>query len=184
MGQLALSVLILANSQEIKIQPDCLYDQKILSLSFQEFDQRADGGWRDLANQPGCKKKAADIIKAYRQNSEQQLSTLYWHEAQLRAESGAYSQAISLMEKTLKQDDFFAWNPYVRATIAFLKNRKGDLKRQRKALANSPPPENWTVEWPHNLDVVDGLIRCFGKPYQEAYSRRCRQSKSPNRSAH
>ena len=30
------------------------------------------------------------------------------------------------------------------------------------------------VAWPPNLDVLDGLRRCFGKPYLEAYGTVCR----------
>jgi hypothetical protein len=43
-----------------------------------------------------------------------------------------------------------------------------------------PKPADWgphdrqgrplPIARPPNLNVVDGMIRCFGKPYQEAYS--------------
>ncbi len=29
------------------------------------------------------------------------------------------------------------------------------------------------MAWPPNLNVVDGLIACFGKSYEQAYGRPC-----------
>ncbi|MEM1246425.1 MAG: hypothetical protein AAGK22_08635 [Acidobacteriota bacterium] len=31
------------------------------------------------------------------------------------------------------------------------------------------------MQWPPNLDVVDGLLRCFDRPYAEAYGASCRR---------
>jgi hypothetical protein len=30
------------------------------------------------------------------------------------------------------------------------------------------------LKWPMNLDVLDGLIACFDRPYSEAYDAKCR----------
>ena len=31
------------------------------------------------------------------------------------------------------------------------------------------------MRWPMNIDVVEGLQRCFDKPYKIAYATECRQ---------
>jgi hypothetical protein len=32
------------------------------------------------------------------------------------------------------------------------------------------------VRWPPNLDVVEGLVHCFNKPYRVAYGSECRST--------
>lgn len=178
----------------------CSYDRAVLmALDEQQFDQDSDnggGGWRSISAKPGCESSAADLIRHYREVHKSQSDTLYWHEAQLRASSGDYARAIPLMERAYKPKslDGGGWNPYVDATIAFLRNDKGALIDARARLeATQPSPElgmppvkNGFIElpmangqmskisWPPNLDVVDGLVRCFGKAYAVAYSKQCR----------
>lgn len=149
-----------------------------LALGQDAFDQDMNGGWRALAQRPGCEGVAADLVHAYRSNLESHLSILYWHEGQLRANIGQIPEAIRLMEQSRKADDRFGWNPYVDATVAFLSGDRAALAAARGALAALPRPEGFRDEvlangfrmtWPPNLAVVDGLVRCFGRPYREAY---------------
>ncbi len=172
----------------------CAVDTRaMLQLDFRAFDQDMDGGWRSVSTNPDCRSKAADLIRTYREfNIKPRLTTLYWHEAQLRAELGEIDAAVSLMALAKKesflhgrdQDD---WNAYVDATIAFLKGDHGELLAARKRLAEFPLPANYSYigtdgvsrtgrppDWPYNLDVVDGLLRCFGRSYAEAYGAGCR----------
>lgn len=163
----------------------CAYDRKLLALGFDAFDQNMSGGWRALSMKPDCKRTAADLIRDYRFNSENQIPLLYWHEAQLRASDGDYAAAIPLMEKSKRsaQRDKFGWNAYADATIAFLRNDSVALSNAREKLARVVRPEGFPTNrpWPLNLDVVDGLARCLGKPYKVAYSQACRQ-RAPSRS--
>jgi hypothetical protein len=155
-----------------------------LALGLAAFDQDMSGGWRALAQQPGCEGVAADMLYAYRSNLESHLSILYWHEGQLRANIGQIPAAIRLMEQSRKADDRYGWNPYVDATVAFLRGDRAALVAARAALAALPRPDGFRdevlanglrVTWPQNLAVVDGLVRCFGRPYREAYgSPECR----------
>lgn len=72
-----------------------------------------------------------------------------------------------------------AWNEYVNASIAFLERDLAALRAARVRLADLPVPSDFAAldgsavrhdpVWPLNLDVVDGLLACFGKPYEEAY---------------
>jgi hypothetical protein len=81
----------------------------------------------------------------------------------------------------------------VDATIAFLKRDRVALVEARARLAAVRPMNGAVVQdgflslptssgqvvkvrWPVNLDVVDGLVHCFDKPYRTAYGRECRPS--------
>lgn len=167
----------------------CAYDEDMmLALGINAFDQDGRGGWRELASRPGCKDEAADLIEVYRTILESRLTTLYWHEGQLRAELGQIDAAITAFERARHDDNLDGWNFYVDATIAFLRKDKPALLQARAGLASVPVPEGYTsigldgrrvtgrpAGWPFNLDVVDGLINCFGKTYDVAYAASCRK---------
>nr|WP_310098296.1 hypothetical protein [Sphingomonas sp. BE138] len=149
----------------------------MLALGFEAFDQDMTGGWRELADKPGCGGAAADLIRAYRMNSQERIPLLYWHEAQLRALNGDHAAAIPLMEKSRRapEDDRFGWNPYADATIAFLGNDRKALLVARRRLDAVKRPAGLPADrpWPPNLAVVDALIRCFGRSYRIAYGGTC-----------
>ncbi|MEH3103597.1 MAG: hypothetical protein PGN12_06790 [Sphingomonas phyllosphaerae] len=180
---LLLSLPIDASTSSQRATPaaeTCSYDREKLALGFDAFDQDMKGGWRALADKPGCGKAAADMIRAYRLNYQERIHLLYWHEAQLRASNGDYAAAIPLMEKSRQpptQDDF-GWNPYVDATIAFLRNDRVALLAARRRLTAVTKPSDLpaTEKWPPNLTVIDRLIQCFGVPYQAAYGGTCLQA--------
>lgn len=178
---------------------NCEHDRaRLLSLGEQEFDQDHGGGWRTLAAQPGCELVAADLLRDYRQAHRNEAGILYWHEGQLRATAGQVEQAIAVMEKSREpaSEDAFGWNPYVDATVAFLRRDRPALERAHKALlAVAPPPgENvkdgllevsmagggkMKMRWPPNIDVVEGLLHCFERPYRDAYAQACRPQPRP-----
>lgn len=176
----------------------CTYDRdKMLSLDEQAFDQdtsNGGSGWRAVAAVPGCALVAADLVRDYRDKHQTTSTTLPWHEGQLRAGAGEVDEAIALMEASRKprEEDLAGWNPYVDATIAFLRKDRDALMSAREQLASVsptpdlPPVQDGYIElpvndsqvmkirWPPNIDVVDGLVRCFGKDYEIAYSNACR----------
>ncbi|MCR6659422.1 MAG: hypothetical protein NVV72_08770 [Asticcacaulis sp.] len=179
----ALGFLAVASSAHAA---DCQYDHsQLLALDYKAFDQ---DGWRPLADADGCKQAAADLIRDYRQAhpdlSADDRRSLIWHEGQMRAAFGDYAGAIPLLS-TENPDP--AMRDYAMATIAFLKHDKPALLAARTQLIAEPKPEGWdeavaelkasgeTIQWPLNLEVVDGLILCFDKPYAEAYG--CRVEK-------
>lgn len=179
---------------------NCAYDRdRLLALDEQHFDQEP-GGWRVLESKPGCELAAADLLHDYRE-AHKNSGLLTWHEAQLRATGGQYHEAISLMEQSRMPAaaDKAGWNAYVDATIAFLSRDKAALEQARVRLAKvQPPPEDADmppivdgymevkfadgitrkVRWPPNIDVVEGLQRCFDKSYAEAYTAACQQGKN------
>jgi len=178
---------------------NCEHDRaRLLSLGEREFDQDHGGGWRTLAAQPGCELVAADLLRDYRQAHRNEAGILYWHEGQLRAFGGQYEQAAAVMEKSRERasEDAFGWNPYVDATVAFLRRDRTALERAHKALlAVAPPPgENvkdgvfeasmadgskQKLRWPPNIDVVEGLLHCFERSYRDAYAQACRPQARP-----
>ena len=172
----------------------------MLSLNEAAFDQdlsNGGGGWRRIDNIPGCQLAAADLIAAYRAKHPSSGSLLAWHEGQVRATAGQYARAIPLLHSAMKdpEQDRAGWNHYVSATVAFLQGDRPGLLRAREQLAAVPYPADsgmpplkdgymevsvqpgqppMKVRWPPNIDVVDGLVACFGKPYNEACGMSCR----------
>ena len=177
-----------------KNETACPYDEEaFLALGIDSFDQNRDKGWRRLASRSECRAEAANLIEVYRRYVESRLTSLYWHEGQLRAELGQTELAISALEKARHVNNLDGWNYYVDATVAFLRQQKPALLKARANLAAVPVPKNYKSigldgklitgrpqGWPYNLDVVDGFINCFGKAYSEAYSLNCRAEGKSN----
>lgn len=173
-----LPAILLATAQ---VSP-CDYDRAaMLALDQHMFDQDPNTGWRSLDRQ-GCEAEAADLIRAYRNAKESpEPSILYWHEGQVRAGLGQTEQAIALFEKSRTPiEKFPGWNSYVDGSVAYLRRDLRGLRAARERLANLPPPEeppimqiggeNVEIPWPPNLNVLDAFIRCFDRPYKEAYA--------------
>ncbi|PKV10926.1 hypothetical protein [Xanthomonas prunicola] len=199
-----LSIAMTQPSWAEPAQPaGCIYDRAaMLALDEDAFDQDMQGGWRTIANRPGCAVAAADLLHDYRQAHAITGGIVVWHEGQMRAEAGQTAQAIALFEKSYKPaaEDLAGWNAYVDAMIAFLKRDRVGLDAARARLASVPyrqaedmlplqdgymvfPAEKGRPEmkmrWPPNLDVVDGLIKCYDEPYSVAYgAQHCRTSTS------
>ena len=176
----------------------CSHDRAhLLALDEAKFDQDMAGGWRKLGETPGCELVAADLLRDYHQAHGSESSMLYWHEAQMRAMADQSGPAAALMERSRvpPQEDPSGWNFYVDASIAFLRKDRAALADARRNLAavkpmtgeGMPPLVNGFIElptadgktikmrWPMNIDVVEGLQRCFDQSYKMAYGAECRQ---------
>ncbi|KPL49671.1 hypothetical protein XAXN_06060 [Xanthomonas axonopodis] len=195
-----LSIVVALPGWAEPAQPvGCNYDRvAMLALDENAFDQDMQGGWRTVADRPGCAAVAADLLRDYRQGHAITGGIVVWHEGQMRAEAGQTAQAIALFEQSYKPaaEDLAGWNPYVDAMIAFLKRDRAGLEAARARLASVPYPKDkdmpplqdgyvvWPatsgrsemkMRWPPNLDVVDGLVKCYDEPYSVAYgAQRCR----------
>ena len=157
----------------------------MLALDQADFDQDLSGGWREVSYRAGCELAASDLLRDYRNQKlaagdKKNLNILYWHEGQMRASAGETDAALELFRQTYKQSQ--SWNYYVDGTIAFLENDRSALLAARNALAALPEPDHWdemvrntqekfgfSPKWPNNLNVLEGFVICFGKPYSEAY---------------
>jgi len=141
---------------------------KFLALSFEQFDQSADQGWRALADEPGqprkCYLMGARLLREYAKRHKEldswQRMLITFHSGQIYAQAHSYESAIKQLRKSFapKEEE---WNIYVRATIAFLRYDKPSLLQERTKLA--------ATEQKMNLNVVDELIHHFGESYADAY---------------
>jgi hypothetical protein len=176
----------------------CSHDRaRLLALDEAKFDQDMNDGWRTLGDTPGCELVAADLLRDYRQAHASTSSMLYWHEAQMRAMAGQSGASAALMERARvpAEEDPAGWNLYVDASVAFLRKDRTALDAAHRKLAavapmtgeGVPPLVDGFIElptadgktlkmrWPMNIDVVEGLQRCFEQPYKTAYGTQCRQ---------
>ncbi|MEO1323224.1 MAG: hypothetical protein AAFV59_09485 [Pseudomonadota bacterium] len=165
----------------------------LLALDAKTFDRTIGEGWRTVAAKEGCQLAAADLIAEYRETKlpSEDLrsgSSLIWHEGQARAMGGQTEAAIIILAQArrskIDNSADTAWNLYVDATIAFLKQDRMALDQTYAELSALPEPDYWaaaventkekygfTPVWPNNINVVEAFQRCFEKPYSEAYSR-------------
>lgn len=155
----------------------------MLDLSFAAFDQSADG-WRSLDDSLACSDYADDVLAAYRSRHGSSLgpannSLLMWHEAQVLAVQGDSARSLDLMRKAAYPGEPQWQQLYREGSIAFLEGEMARLQAARDRLSRLPPdaslvgPDDKAAAWPPNLDVLDGLISCFGRPYSVAYA--CRR---------
>ena len=160
-------------------EPQCSISEAereaLLNLDYNSFDQSLpDGGWRKYQQCPLLTREIIDAYTAKHTSTlqKQQWDVLVWHSGQISGLAGDYPDAIAKMEQTFKPNekptDAFLWNPYARATIAFLKKDKPELILQRKLLARGSSPFNHL-----NLSKVDSFVRCFDSTYEVAYSGTC-----------
>ena len=194
----ALLALFLAAAPDV-----CAVNLKTqLALPLQQFDQDPKRGWRPLADKKECLAAAAELIATYRTKNwkkfkEGEAGSLNWHEGQLRAALGQNELAAQLMAASVHADadpGSAAFLDYVLGSIAFVLRDKPGLLAARERLAKRPEPEAFAKEaaeiraandgngptWPLNLDVLDGFINCWNKPYQTAYQDlECRKLKTP-----
>lgn len=190
-----ISVLLAAAQGEPAQSGPCVADRlAILALAPNDFDQNSSGGWRAVQSNPACVQVAGDLVRDYRKLhwgtlTVHQLHINYFHEGQLRAIGGNNRQAVPLLMAGVQPEggDDIDFADYALGTIAFLQGDHGSLVAARERLSTLPEPEKYrrdrleaeakgenSFPWPWNLDVLDGLIACFGKPYAEAYDVRCR----------
>ena len=184
-----ITLLSLALAQSLPAVDPCAQDRAaLLALTPTAFDQDLNGGWRTLTEKPECAAVAAELLSAYRKThwsdlTPGELHLNYWHEGQLRAGLGQTQAATRLMMAGVNPETpNSGFSDYALGTIAFLHQDSAGLVAARERLAATPKPADFDraaerfkatygfdLEWPVNLKVLDSLIACFGRPYNEAY---------------
>ena len=173
---------------------ECVEDpESYLAMPFEEFDQgvqpvadgpRKEWGWREIANQEGCDTAAAILVSQWRDRHGASLNPVQqsfsaFHEGQLRAGGGDYSNAIPLIEEGRRyMFNDAAGQAYVDAIVAFLRSDRDALIAARDRLQAVPEPPDWPefqrkfkeqfgqdMKWPRNIEATETLVRCFGKRY-------------------
>ncbi|MBO9518842.1 MAG: hypothetical protein J7493_12310 [Porphyrobacter sp.] len=157
------------------------------------FDQTEGKGWRPLYD-AHCFTEAAELLREWQVRHRGDfdptkpmdrsiLEFLPWHEAQMWASGGRNDVALPMFESTHKTGEgslVVAWNHYVDGTLAFLRRNRPALETAIAELAVVPKPPGWdnargadgqpiSMAWPQNLDVLQGLLRCWDQPYAVAY---------------
>lgn len=135
-----------------------------------QFDQDKTVGWRALSDR-GCFAEAAQLIEYYALDYDSKYRALKWHLAQMHALAGNVDKALEAAQLSLSpiQEQMhpdFDWNDYVLATMAFLRGDRPAFDKHRAALKAAAPRNPMNAA---NESVVDGLDRCFGTPYKDAY---------------
>lgn len=184
-----IMLLSLALAQSPPVVDPCAHNRAaLLTLTPAAFDQDLEGGWRPLGANPECAAVAADLLAAYRKThwgklTPGELHLNFWHEGQLRASLDQTEAATRLMMAGVNPETpNSGFSDYALGTIAFLHQDRPGLVAARERLAATPKPAEFDraaerfkatygfdLEWPANPKVLDGLIACFGRPYNEAY---------------
>lgn len=104
-----------------------------LDLTYQQFDQTNDAGFR-LLEKSGCHGEAATLIKRYIEHNKSKESSLTWHLAQMQALAGNYQQATVHAKTVLNPNEDLNTSPmycndFVLGNIAFWSKGKAMLKK-------------------------------------------------------
>ena len=158
--------------------------ERILGLSFAEFDQTEDDGWRPyyLAK---CYVIAADLLVTYVERHPDLVRENYilpFHAGQMLAMAGDYDNATLYLQRgySSRESKLVDWNAFVEAHLAFIEKDAERLAAMRlridkqPAMVDGPGVPDWAVGKKINLDVVDGFLACFDKPFAVAYEEPCR----------
>lgn len=141
----------------------------LMKLSFDEFDQDMEGGWRYYSNKEDFE-TATVLIKLYlKKHPEIEVSkrgVMSFHCGQMLALLDKNEEAIPYMEASKKKEkDVMNWDVYVDATVAFLKKDREAFDKKKSELKEKsvfPPDQN------RNLIFLNKLETNFDKTYLEA----------------
>ena len=158
--------------------------ERALRLSFNEFDQTEDGGWRPFYASK-CYATAASLIVAYIEHHPKIASEHYmlpFHAGQMFAMAGNHEKAVQYLKLGYSQREsrLVDWNAFVDAHIAFIERDIETLREMRARIAAQPALQpgpgvpDWAVGKRMNLDVVDGFLACVEEPFDVAYEAPCR----------
>ncbi len=160
--------------------------ERILGLSFAEFDQTEDNGWRPYYSSK-CYVIAADLLVAYVERHPDLVRENYilpFHAGQILAMAGDYDNAVLYLRRGFSSRDSkpIDWNAFVEAHLAFIEKDVEKLAEMRAridkqpAMDDGPGVPDWAVGKKINLDVVDGFLACIDKPFAVAYEAPCRSN--------
>ena len=145
-------------------------NQSFLKLSFEQFDQDMNGGWR-ISAQEGKYPEAAKMIEAYLSKGPNLKSKdrrmLHFHAGQMLAMGDKPKEAIEHFKKSTQpnENDFMRWNAYVEGTIAFLEKDKARLEAAREEVSKAQVP----LSFNKNLVVLDLLIKSSDSSYKKIF---------------
>lgn len=158
-------LVILANETHASCQIHLKEQEKKLPIiSYTNFDQNENDGWRALSNQ-GCDNEALSLMDKYIELQESRVRNVYWHKAQNYAYLENRLDAIQAARKSLglldESNHLKDWNNYVLGNIAFLEKNRNDLIFRLQELSATKGSLK-------NTRILSRLLTCFDKTYKEA----------------
>ena len=147
-----------------------------LELSYDEFDQSPDSGWRLLAQREDFA-AAAVMIETYLAGKsgliEAQRGYLHFHAGQLWALDGQYPKAIELIKRApvnpMPADFPQTFNALAVGTLAFLEGRMDGVRSARDDVRAMNALTSTDSLF---LEALEHLATQEGKSYYEVYLRR------------
>ena len=144
--------------------------ESFLKLSFEQFDQDMNGGWRVNAKSRKYA-DAATMIESYLSQRDdltpENKRMLHFHAGQMWAMGDQKTKAIEHLKKSTqsKENDFLRWNAYVAGTIAFLEKDTDKLEAAREEVAKAEIP----LSFNKNLVVLDKLRESPESSYRKIF---------------
>ncbi len=107
---------------------------------------------------------------------------LPFHAGQMLAMAGDYDNAVLYLQRgySSRESKLIDWTAFVEAHLAFIEKDAEKLAEMRAridkqpAMVAGPGVPDWAVGKKINLDVVDGFLACFDKPFAVACEAACR----------
>jgi hypothetical protein len=144
-----------------------------MALDYDSFDQSVpNGGWRAIVDDT----EAGKVLDAYNVHNSDVLKPwqkriIKWHAGQAYGFANLKQLAINRFKKSYNPeeapDDRFGWNLYVEGSVAFLEQDMTSLVDARDRLKKLNPGSP-------NTKILESFVRCFKKPYREAYNPECK----------
>lgn len=165
-------VIVIINIMAI-LNISCMNNDRFLALTYEEFDQTDNKGWREYTYPNKVDyKKAAEVIEYYLMYKDglipDEIAMLNFHAGQGFAFVNDYSKAqkhLSLSFTDGSDTNGKYWNYYVQANIAFLNRDLNSLLRIKGKMESLPLINGMNP----NLAFVKSLISNIHKPYLFAY---------------
>ncbi|PCO05741.1 hypothetical protein AWR36_006940 [Microbulbifer flavimaris] len=154
---------------------------ELMRLSFAEFDQDPEKGWRPFYEKR-CFGAAQELLSMYIERNPgvaKKNFMLNFHAGQMCAFTGDYEAAETYFRKSYsgRVSSWSNWDAFVDANIAFINSDISDLERAKSKIEQQVTiTEGAYPNFPShlygkkiNLDVVKAFMACIGKSYSIAY---------------
>lgn len=183
-----LGGLLLGGASPAQAQDSCAIPESVIAA---RLGARGEGAaMMRPEDYVGCEARVADQVLLIQRRLAEDLARtlsdrfpLTWHEARFAAAAGQYERAAVLLRRALAEhvdSRGDAPRSWVTAHLAFVTRDADALREAREQLAVDIEHPPFTdsgfamLVGDGMLERVDGMIRCFERPYAEAITRACR----------
>ncbi|SFT04178.1 hypothetical protein SAMN04487906_2678 [Zhouia amylolytica] len=121
--------------------------------------------WKTLAQNKQYLEAASELLYLMHADDTRKKTVDFWNIGQMYAMANQYDKAIFYMKKSITDYSDKQWTWYCKGTIAFLENDK-----QKLALYATDLSEDHDDYYAPNVEILNMLLKNFGKPYEQAYT--------------